>query len=189
MNTVRFHPQGPFKRDPLAPHQMRDRLTRTQDVFVPCHLGVPRIERDRWSLTIDGIVKRPRTLRFDDLARYPTTEITSVHQCCGSPFVPFAPTRRVCNVRWRGVRFVDVLADSRPSAAAQYVWSYGADFGEFSGVVIDAYVKDLPIARVEHDVLIAYEMNGNSLPAEHGFPARLVFRVFTGPTVSNGSSE
>ena len=48
MNAVRLNPQGPFKRDPLVPHQMRDCLTRTQDVFVQCHLGVPRIERDRW---------------------------------------------------------------------------------------------------------------------------------------------
>jgi DMSO/TMAO reductase YedYZ molybdopterin-dependent catalytic subunit len=75
---------------------------------------------------------------------------------------------------------VDVLADCRPSAAAQYIWSYGADFGEFSGVVVDAYLKDLPIARAEDDVLIAYEMNGSALPAEHGFPARLVVPGFYG---------
>jgi DMSO/TMAO reductase YedYZ molybdopterin-dependent catalytic subunit len=180
MNTVRLDPKGPFKRDPLAPHQMRDRMTSTQDVIVLCHLGVPRIERDRWSLTIDGMVERPCTLQFDDLVRYPKTEVTSLHQCCGSPLAPFEPTRRVCNVRWGGGRLVDVLADCRPSAAAQYIWSYGADSGEFSGVVVDAYVKDLPIARVEADVLIGYEMNGSALPAEHGFPARLVVPGFYG---------
>jgi DMSO/TMAO reductase YedYZ molybdopterin-dependent catalytic subunit len=180
MNSVRLDPQGPFKRDPLAPHQMRDRLTRTQDVFVLCHLGVARIERDHWSLTIDGMVERPRTLRFDDLMRYPKIEVVSVHQCCGSPFAPFEPTRRVCNIRWGGVRLIDVLADCQPSAAAQYIWSYGADSGEFSDVVVDPYVKDLPIARVEADVLIGYEMNGRALPAEHGFPARLVVPGFYG---------
>src|SRR5499426_2565879 len=180
MNVVRFDPQGPFKRDPLPPHQMRDRLPRTQDVFVQCHLGVPRVERDQWSLTIDGMVERPRTLRFDELLRYPKTELTSIHQCCGSPFAPFEPKRRICNVRWSGVRLVDVLADCQPHAAAQYVWSYGADFGECSSVVIDAYVKDLPIARVTDDVLIAYEINGSALPAENGFPARLVVPGFYG---------
>jgi DMSO/TMAO reductase YedYZ molybdopterin-dependent catalytic subunit len=180
MNAVTFDPQGPFKRDPLPPDQMRDRLTRTQDVFVQCHLGVPRIERDRWSLTIDGMVECPRTLRFDDLARYPMTEVTSAHQCCGSPLAPFEQMRRVCNVRWGGVQLADVLADCRPSPAAQYIWSYGADFGEFSGVVVDAYVKDLPVARSEADVLIAYEMNGSALPAEHGFPVRLVVPGFYG---------
>jgi DMSO/TMAO reductase YedYZ molybdopterin-dependent catalytic subunit len=180
MNALRLDPQGPFKRDPLTPHQMRGRLTRTPDVFVQCHLGVPRIERDRWSLTIDGMVERPCTLRFHDLVRYPKTEVASVHQCCGSPLAPFEPTRRVSNVRWGGVRLVDVLADCRPRAAARYMWSYGADFGAFSGVVVDAYVKDLPMARVEADVLIAYEMNGSALPAEHGFPARLVVPGYYG---------
>src|SRR5262245_37594521 len=180
MNVVRFDPEGPFMRDPLAPHQMRDRLTRTEDVFLQCHLGVPHIERDQWSLTIDGLVERPRTLRFDDLLRYSKTELPTIHQCCGSPFAPFEPKRRICNVRWTGVRLVDVLADCRPHAAAQYIWSYGADFGEFSSVVIDAYVKDLPIARVTEDVLIAYEINGGALPAENGFPARLVVPGFYG---------
>src|SRR5262245_8385032 len=180
MNVVRFDPQGPFKRDPLPPYQMRDRLTRTQDVFVQCHLGVPRIERDQWSLTIDGMVECPRTLRFDDLARYPTTEVTSAHQCCGNPLAPFEPTRRVCNVRRAGVRLADVLADCRPNPGVQYIWSYGADFGEFGGVVVDAYAKDLPIARVTNDVLIAYEINGGALPAENGFPARLVVPGFYG---------
>jgi DMSO/TMAO reductase YedYZ molybdopterin-dependent catalytic subunit len=100
LHPVKLDPQGPFKRDPPPPHRLRDRLTPTHDVIVLCHLGVPRIERDRWTLTIDGLVERPLTLRFDDLARYPRTELTSVHQCCGSPLAPFEPTRRVCTVRW-----------------------------------------------------------------------------------------
>jgi DMSO/TMAO reductase YedYZ molybdopterin-dependent catalytic subunit len=173
MKAVRFDPQGPFKREPLAPHHMRDRLTRTPDVVVQCHLGVPRLERERWSLTIDGLVERPCTLRVDDLVRYPKAEVASVHQCCGSPLAPCAPTRRVCNVRWGGVRLVDVLADCRPRAAALFMWSYGADFGDFGGVVVETYVKDLPMARVAAVVLIGYEMNGSALPAAHGFPARL----------------
>jgi sulfane dehydrogenase subunit SoxC len=101
----------------------------------------------------------------------------------------FCARRRVCNVRWSGVRLVDVLADCRPRSAAQYIWSYGADSGEFSGVVVDPYLKDLPIARVEDDVLIAYEMNGSALPDEHGFPARLVVPGFMEPTASNGLRE
>jgi DMSO/TMAO reductase YedYZ molybdopterin-dependent catalytic subunit len=180
MTPVRLDPRGPFMRDPPAPHRMRDRLTSTQDVMVLCHLGVPRLERDQWPLSIGGMIERPRTLRFDDLMRYPRSEVVSIHQCCGSPFAPFEPKRRVSNVRWGGVRLADVLADCRPSAAARYIWSYGADSGEFSGVVVDAYAKDLPIARVEADVLIAYELNGSGLPAEHGFPARLVVPGFYG---------
>jgi DMSO/TMAO reductase YedYZ molybdopterin-dependent catalytic subunit len=180
VSAVRLDPQGPFMRGPLAPHEMRDRLTRTRDVIVLCHLGVPRLERDQWSLSIDGMVECPRTLRFNDLTRYPKAEVASIHECCGSPFAPFAPMRRICNVRWGGVRLADVLADCQPSATARYIWSYGADSGSFSGVDVEAYSKDLPIARVEADVLLAYEMNGDALPAEHGFPVRLVVPGFYG---------
>jgi DMSO/TMAO reductase YedYZ molybdopterin-dependent catalytic subunit len=93
---------------------------------------------------------------------------------------PSEPTRRVCNVIWGGARLVDLLADCRPRETARYLWSRGADYGAFSDVEIDAYVKDLPLARAQDDVLIAYEINGKALPAEHGFPARLVVPGFYG---------
>jgi DMSO/TMAO reductase YedYZ molybdopterin-dependent catalytic subunit len=47
-------------------------------------------------------------------------------------------------------------------------------------VAVDQYVKDLPIERVSDDVLVATEMNGEPLDAEHGFPARLVVPGFYG---------
>ena len=179
-NIVKLDPATFFRRIPLAPHQMRDRVTRTQDAIVLCHLGVPRLDREQWSLTIDGLVERPLALRFGDLMRYRKSEVTSFHQCAGSPLAPLEPTRRICNITWGGARLADVLADCRPSGNAKYIWSYGTDFGEFGGEKVDAYIKDLPIARVEADALIAYEMNGDALPAEHGFPARLVVPGFYG---------
>jgi DMSO/TMAO reductase YedYZ molybdopterin-dependent catalytic subunit len=176
--AVKLDPQTFFRRIPLAPHQLHDRITRTEDAIVLCHLGVPHLDREQWSLTIDGLVEHPRTLRFDDLRRYPKAEVASFHQCAGSPLQPFEPTRRVCNVVWGGARLSDLLTECHPSANARYIWSSGADFGEFGGVTVDAYVKDLPIARARDDVLIAYEMNGDALPPEHGFPARLVVPGF-----------
>jgi DMSO/TMAO reductase YedYZ molybdopterin-dependent catalytic subunit len=148
---------------PLAPHQLRDRVTRTEDVIVLCHLGVPRFQLDQWSLTIDGLVERPRALQFKDLARHPKTEVASVHNCCGSPFAPLEPTRRVSNVRWGGVRLAHILADCGPAPTAKYLWSYGADYGSFSEVSVESSMKDLPITRIESDVLVAYEMNGKPL--------------------------
>jgi len=180
VNDVRLDPRGYFRRIPLTPHEMRDRRTRTQDVIVLCHLGVPRLDRETWTLTVDGLVARPLVVRFDDLLRYPKAEVTSFHQCAGSPLQPFEPTRRVCNITWAGVRLADILAACGPTPSARYVWSYGADYGEFSGDTVDAYIKDLPIDRMSSDVLIAYEMNGASLAPEHGFPARLVVPGFYG---------
>ena len=73
-----------------------------------------------------------------------------------------------------------VLADCRPRENATYIWSYGADSGVFGGVPVGAYCKDLPFGRADADVLIAYQLNGAALPAEHGFPARLVVPGFYG---------
>jgi sulfane dehydrogenase subunit SoxC len=173
-------PAGYFRRVRLAPHQMLDRKTRTQDAIVLCHLGVPRLNRESWMLTVDGLVERPLTLRFADLARFPRVTLTSMHQCAGSPLQPLEPTRRICTLTWSGARLSDVLAAARPRAHARFVWSYGADFGTFSGVEVDAYLKDLPLERAHSDVLVAYELNGEPLPPEHGFPARLVVPGYYG---------
>jgi len=180
VSRVTLDPHGFYRRLPLAPHQMRDRLTPVKDAIVLCHVGVPRMAREKWSLAIDGLVASPRILTFADLARFRRVEVTCVHQCAGSPLQPSEPSRRVCNVTWGGARLGDILAVCGPHAAARYVWSTGADFGEFGGVTIEAYVKDLPIERVTADVLIAYEMNGAALAPEHGFPARLVVPGFYG---------
>jgi DMSO/TMAO reductase YedYZ molybdopterin-dependent catalytic subunit len=176
----KLDPHQFVRRIPLAPHQMQDRHTRIEDAIVLCHLGVPSLAREDWSLTIDGLVARPRTLSFADLMRYEKISLTSVHQCAGSPLAPHEPTQRVCNITWRGARLADVLADCEILPSARFVWSTGADYGEFDGVGVDAYVKDLALDRVGSDVLLAYEMNGVPLTPEHGFPARLVVPGFYG---------
>jgi DMSO/TMAO reductase YedYZ molybdopterin-dependent catalytic subunit len=180
LKRAKLDPHQFFRRLPLAPHRMRDRLTRVEDAIVLCHLGVPRLAQEDWSLTIDGLVANPLTLTLAGLLRFPKAEVTSVHQCAGSPLQPNAPTQRVCNVKWSGARLADVLSMCTPHSGARFIWSTGADFGEFGGVSIDAYVKDLPIERLSADVLIAYEMNDAPLKPEHGFPARLLVPGFYG---------
>ena len=168
--SVKLEPNTFFRRIPLAPHQMRDRVTRTRR----CHRALSSrrsaLDRDQWSLTIDGLVERPLTLRFGDLMRYRKSEVTSFHQCAGSPLQPFEPTRRIVQRHVGRCPPRRLLADCRPSGTPNTSGRYGADFGEFGGEKVDAYVKELPIARVEADALIAYEMNGDALAAEHGFP-------------------
>ncbi len=179
-HRVILEPAGFHRRVPLLPHQMHARATPTADVIVLCHLGVAQLERETWSLTIDGLVHRSLRLQFSDLLAYPKQTVTSFHQCAGSPLAPREPTRRICNVRWGGARLADILRDCEAMPSARFVWSRGADYGSFGGLEHEAYVKDLPLARVPCDVLIAYELNGAPLPAEHGFPARLVVPGFYG---------
>ena len=180
MTRVTLDPSAPFFRHPLRPHELLERVTRTEDTIVLCHLGVPRLNPDDWSLSIDGLVRRSWRLTLDDLKRRPRMVITSVHQCCGSPMQPEMPTRRICNIAWGGARLADLLTDCRPEPEARFVWASGADYGTFEGAKCEAYVKDLPLDRVASDVLIAYEMNGAPLRAENGYPARLVVPGYYG---------
>ena len=178
--AVKLDPQGFYRRVPLTPARMLERVTRAEDTIVLCHFGVARLAREDWSLTIDGLVEHPLTLRFEDLKRLRKAEVSTFHQCSGSPLQPFEPTRRICNVTWGGVPLADVLAQCRPEPGATFLWSYGADGGDFGGVAVDAFLKDLPLERIGADVLIAYELNGAPLPPEHGFPVRLVVPGFYG---------
>jgi DMSO/TMAO reductase YedYZ molybdopterin-dependent catalytic subunit len=180
MSRATLDPAGPYGRHPLRPHQLIDRVTRVEDTIVLCHLGIPRIAADDWSLTIDGMVHRSMRLTLDDLMRRPRVDVVSIHQCCGSPMKPDVPARRICNVVWSGVRLADLLEDCEPDPAARYVWSSGADYGTFEGDNVDAFVKDLPLDRVAVDVLVAYAMNGSPLRPENGYPARLVVPGFYG---------
>jgi DMSO/TMAO reductase YedYZ molybdopterin-dependent catalytic subunit len=159
---------------------MKAAITPAGDVIVLCHLGVPRLSREEWSLTVEGLVKTGRRLDFDSLARYRSVELESVHECAGSPLQPAMPTRRVSNVIWHGIRLAELLDDCGVNPEAAYVWAQGCDHGVFNGVPAGAYVKDLPLSRINEDVLIATGMNGAPLPPKHGFPARLVVPGFYG---------
>ncbi|MGK9169452.1 molybdopterin-dependent oxidoreductase [Inquilinus limosus] len=176
-----MEPAEGVRRIKLPPHGMTDPVTSTDDLPVIAHLGIPHIEPQSWSLRIDGLVGRALTLGLDDLKARPKTVVEAVHQCCGSPFEPHVPTRRVANVRWGGVDLASLLDEIGVDPRARFLWSYGLDGGDFAGTACDWYLKDLPLERLSAGgVLITYELNDASLPAEHGCPARLVIPGYYG---------
>jgi DMSO/TMAO reductase YedYZ molybdopterin-dependent catalytic subunit len=179
--AVRMDPPRTFRRVPLLPHQMLDPVTTQRDLFVLAHVGVPRIDAAAWRLTIDGLVRAPRTFTLDDIRALPKVEVESFHQCAGYPANPTIATRRVGNVVWGGADLSALLESVGVSPRARFLWSYGADSGEYEGIRSDLYLKDCPLDRVRQGgVLLAYEINGEPLDAEHGFPLRLVVPGFYG---------
>lgn len=176
-----YRVKGFYGRIPSEPHQLTEQTTPTKDCIVLCHLGVLEVrDGDSWQLDIGGLVGRPLRLPVREIRQMPKTVVASVHQCAGSPLAPDKPTQRVCNVSWGGVRLDHILRLVEADPEAAFIWSTGADSGEFGGVQCGQYVKDLPRARVGSDVLLAYEMNGEALLPEHGYPLRLVVPGFYG---------
>jgi DMSO/TMAO reductase YedYZ molybdopterin-dependent catalytic subunit len=87
----------------------------------------------------------------------------------------------VVNVVWGGVALDELFDEAQVEPGATFLWSYGLDYGDFQGTHNDSFVKDLPLRRVAAgDVLVAYEVNGEPLPVENGFPVRLVVPGFYG---------
>src|SRR5262245_10543304 len=156
-------------------------ITPSDDVYVIAHMGVARVDRTTWRLTVDGLVERSFVLDYEALVRLPAVDVTAVLECFGNPVEPDVATRRVANVVWRGVRLAALLERVGVRPEARYVWAEGLDSGSFANVQSDRYVKDLPLSRaLDPDVLVAWAMNGEPLTVEHGFPARLFVPGFFG---------
>ncbi len=163
------------------PEQLTEPVTPLGDLFVIQHMGVPEIAAETWALTIDGMVQQSLRLTLEELRRREKRILETVHKCAGSPRAPTIPTRQVANVRWGGVDLAKLLAEVGVGSGSSHLWAYGPDHGSFAGEAQDCCLKDIPLTRLaEGDVLIACELNGQPLDAEHGFLARLVVPGYYG---------
>lgn len=174
-------PNPPVRRFPTRPHQLIERVTPCEKLFVLAPLGAPEVDVDRWRLTIDGLVDRPAVLRFSNVLEMPKRQVEAFHQCAGDPRQWDLPTRRITNVVWGGVALSDVLKSTGVKPEARFLWSYGLDSGNYFSTQVDSYLKDLPLHEIEErGALLAYELNGQPLTREHGFPLRLVVPGYYG---------
>lgn len=174
-------PRKTVRHIPLAPHQYTERITPSKDVFVLAHVGIPRARAEDWWVDVAGLVDSPIRLSFAEILRMPKRRVTALHECAGFPKAPHIATRRYANVTWSGVDLAAVLQVAGIRAKARYLWSYGLDQGAFEDVQSHVYLKDMPLDRIASgDVLLAYELNGERLDCEHGFPLRLVIPGFYG---------
>lgn len=124
--------------------------------------STPRVSIDDWSLRIHGLVENPVTLRFADLASFPSAERTVTLACVSNE----VGGELIGNAVWTGVLLTDLLRDVRPLAQAEQCFTTSAD-NWTCGFPVEAALDD-------RGALLATSMNGQPLADEHGFPARLV---------------
>src|SRR5579864_5748107 len=162
-------------------------ITPVDRFFVRCHTYYPeRANLTDWRLKIDGVVNQSLNLTMDDLKRLPRVELVAVLECAGNGrgfYQPHVPGTQwafgsVGNGRWAGVRFRDVLEKAGLKDSAKDILFDGADvpLGKMPDFQRTITVKK----ALDPDTLLAYEMNGQPLPQEHGFPLRLIVPGWAG---------
>ncbi|MEU0309816.1 sulfite oxidase, partial [Streptomyces cyaneofuscatus] len=170
-------------------------LTPADRFFVRNHTATPQIDRDTWKLTVwgDGLKGGPVDFSYADLLRLPSVSRTGFVECAGNGRSFFASQQgqtvsgtawtlgAIGAARWRGVRLGDVLRRAGIGRHAVDVLPRGLDAEVVTdGVNLGRVRRPLPVAKALDDVLLAYEMNGEPLPPDHGYPVRIIAPSWVG---------
>lgn len=138
-------------------------ITASADFYrVDTALSVPQLSHGDWRLRIHGMVDRETTYSFADLAHFDVVEMVTTLTCVSNP----VGGNLISTGVWTGYRVADLLAAAGVHADADMVLSTSID-GFTAGTPVEALTDG-------RDALLAVGLNGQPLPIEHGYPARLV---------------
>ena len=160
--------------------------TPNESFYVRCHFPIPEITASEWRLEVEGEVEAPFSLSYEELLAMESRTIAATLECAGNNRIFLEPKVKgvqwelgaVGNASWTGVALSTVLERARVKSAAIEVILEGADEGEIPNPPRPAgqirFARSLPLQKALADVLLAHTMNGEKLPASHGFPLRAI---------------
>jgi DMSO/TMAO reductase YedYZ molybdopterin-dependent catalytic subunit len=172
----------PHARPQAVPRQLRweefdSLLTPNDRFFLVGHYGFPAVDAAAWTLSVTGQVRRPLTLTLDQIKARPRREVVYTLECSGNHGFPFM-VGGIGTARWAGTPLAPVLEEAGIREGGIEVVFHGADTGEEQirdVKVQSAFARSLSVADATRpEMLLCYEMNGEPLPRENGFPVRLI---------------
>lgn len=119
--------------------------------------SVPAFDPKTWDFRISGLIEKPLRLTWDEFTHLPMKEVTADMHCV-TRWSRF-------DVRWQGVPFAEVAKLVMPKPEAKYVMVQ-AEQGYTSNVPLADLMRSTTLFALKHD--------GEPLPADHGYPVRLV---------------
>jgi sulfite oxidase len=164
-------------------------LTPNDLFYVRNHMWVPKVPNpDEHVLTVELDDGTTKEYTLQDLkTRFKPRKITAALQCSGNRRKDMSQgsgrvanglqwsVGAISNASWEGVVLADVLADAGLDVSSAMDGTSEAKHVQFAGM--EAYGASIPIKKAvdpQGDVLLAYGMNGQPLPRDHGFPLRAI---------------
>src|SRR4051812_14308973 len=127
----------------------------------------PKVDANLWRLEVTGLVKTRQTYQLDRLKSLPAVEQETTLMCISNGL----DAGLMSNAKWKGVPMSALLNMATPLAGAAKIRLHG----------VDNYTDTFPLEKaMDPTTLVVYEMNGQTLPDRHGFPARVIVPGYFG---------
>jgi sulfane dehydrogenase subunit SoxC len=158
--------------------------------YLLTHFDIPMVDPVTWRLELGGLFDRPQSLSLDDVRERPARTLPVTLECAGNgrallePNVPSQPwlQEAVGTAEWTGTPLAPLLREAGLTDEATEVVFTGLDRG-IQGEIEHLYERSLPRDEALRDeMLLAYEINGQPLPPQHGAPLRLIVPGWYGMT-------
>ncbi|XP_076241641.1 sulfite oxidase [Calliopsis andreniformis] len=182
--ALKINGSKPFCAEPPASLLVESFITPIELFYVRNHLPVPEIDIKSYTLELAVEEDTKKSLSFEDIKKYPKYTITSAIMCGGNRRSEMAQEKHlkglswgvgaIGNATWTGVKLCDILRDLG-------IEEENYNHVQFEGYDLDPsgtpYGASIPISKAmdpRADVILAYEMNGQPIPRDHGFPIRVI---------------
>jgi DMSO/TMAO reductase YedYZ molybdopterin-dependent catalytic subunit len=134
---------------------------------VDVNIFPPTVNSGGWKLPVSGLVSNPLTLDYNQLMSMAAVEQYNTLECVSNEI----GGNLISTAKWKGVKLKDVLAQAQVKPDATYVVFKAAD----------GYDVGIPMVKAMLDgTILAYQINDAPLPAEHGFPVRMIVPGYYG---------
>jgi len=150
--------------------------------YLLIHFDIPAVDPDNYALTLGGQVRHPLKFTIEQLKARPATTLAVTLECAGNGRARLSPrplsqpwlVEAVGTAEWTGTRLGPLLDEAGLMDQSGDVVFTGLDRG-IQADIEQQYERSLPLAECRRDeILLAYAINGQPLPPQHGFPLRLI---------------